>query len=114
MTLSELQKQLDTLTQKNYEDLAGMRSISADLTASAYMIEAVHQMLDAIEVRKLELAQRIAGMLPAPPMASQIDEERDTRAFVGRVASHVRQDEIGSDEDLERIVRNLRRHEAAE
>jgi hypothetical protein len=111
--LEDLQRQLDKLTQQNYQDTEIMRSVAADLTAKAYLIEAVHQMLDAIGPRTMHLAQRIAGMIPSSQTPPQINEDRETRAFVGRVARHSQDDEIGSDDDLARIISNLQRNRPA-
>ena len=113
MELNELQREFDRLTQQTYQDTAIMRGIAADLTAQAYMLEAVHQMLDAIEPRRNQLAQRIqASLLPAPQQAPQIhgNPEDDFPAFVRRVDEQVRDYEPQS--DLARVIQGIRNRAA--
>jgi len=111
--VDHLSAQLDGLTQKHFRDMEVMRSVAADLTAEAYLLDALHSMLDHLEPRKMQLAQRIARIVPPSQMAPPIAQDDDTRAFVGRVAQHSRNDEIGSDDDLGRIIANLQRNRAA-
>jgi hypothetical protein len=93
MDLTELQRQLDALTQQEHQDESTLRSVAADLTRQAYMLEAVHQLLDIIEPRKMQLAERIASIVPrqsavaqrqTPPPLPRADDLDD---FVGRVAA---------------------------
>lgn len=93
MDLTELQRQLDALTQQEHQDESTLRAVAADLTRQAYMIEAVHQLLDIIEPRKMHLAERIATIAPrqpavaqrqTPPPLPRVDEMDD---FVGRIAA---------------------------
>jgi hypothetical protein len=111
MELTDLQKRLDSLTQQNFEDVSIMRSVAADLTVSAYMLEAVHQMLDAIEPRKMQLAQRIAGLVPSPAPAIENQPQDDLPSFMRHVTERVR----GYDEpqsDLAAAIVGLRQRAA--
>jgi len=111
--VDHLAAQLDHLTQKHFRDMEVMRSVAADLTAEAYLLDALHSMLDHLEPRKVHLAQRIARIVPPSQMAPPIAQDDDTRAFVGRVAQRSQQHEMGSDEQLERIIANLQRNRVA-
>lgn len=98
MDLTELQRQLDALTQQEHQDESTLRSVAADLTRQAYMIEAVHQLLDIIEPRKMHLAERIASIVPRHPSVAQRQTPppipthgSDVGGFVSRVAGHVSQ-----------------------
>jgi hypothetical protein len=85
-------RQLQNLTIKSYADIGAMGEAAAELTKEAFMVNALHHMLDEIDNRKRELANRLMGALPAhlahpsinatpvmPPVEDQSEEAELTR-----------------------------------
>lgn len=137
--MTNIKRPIDQLTHTHYSEMMAMQAMASNLTEQAYMVEAVHHMLDTIERRKADLAQRIGTLVPQPitppplPPQQQAQQQRpqyhpqhqghpqsEEQAFVHRVGAMAHHpdafDEYTSPEyesEIGRILRNLDRHKNA-
>lgn len=86
-TKRNFSRQLDELTRQNFEAVARMGSISADMTVERYLIDnIVNQARDLAAARQSAMREVLSLIGPpqTPPPLPRVDEMDD---FVGRIAA---------------------------